>query len=66
MAPTAVVGLLDPGQDRQAQLVAGDPALTVQDVLLQQAEEDSIAALSAQAPTRPIDPCRPAARRARR
>src|SRR4029450_12903082 len=27
--------------------------------------KDSMAALSAQAPTRPIDPCRPAARRAR-
>src|SRR4029453_6221405 len=28
-------------------------------------KKDSMAALSAQAPTRPIDPCRPAARRAR-
>src|SRR6478672_6338964 len=39
LAAAAVVGLLDPGQDRQAQLLAGGPAAAVEDVLLQQAEE---------------------------
>ena len=35
----AVVGLLDPDNDRLAQLFAGGPAVAVEDVLLQQAEE---------------------------
>jgi hypothetical protein len=34
-----VIGPFDPDDDRQAQLLAGGPALTVQDVLLQQGEE---------------------------
>jgi hypothetical protein len=38
LAPPAVVGLLDPDDDRQAQLFAGNPAPAVEDVLLQQAE----------------------------
>ena len=39
LAASAVVGGLDPGDDRQAELVAGGPAAAVEDVLLQQAEE---------------------------
>src|SRR5665647_1182633 len=38
LAAAAAVGPFDPGHDRQAQLVAGGPALAVQDVLLQQGE----------------------------
>ena len=38
LAAPAVVGLFDPGHDRQAQVLAGGPALVVQDVLLQQGE----------------------------
>src|ERR1700722_7860054 len=38
--PTApVVGALDPGDDGQAQVLPCGPALTVQDVLLEQGEE---------------------------
>ena len=62
---SAVVGALDPGDDGQPQLLAGGPALAVQDVLLQQAKKDSMAALSPQAPTRPMDPVRPWMRSAR-
>ena len=36
---SAVVGAFDPGDDGNAQLLAGVPASAVQDVLLQQAEE---------------------------
>jgi hypothetical protein len=39
LSASAVVGLLDPGDDREAEFVAGRPAPAVQDVLLQQAEE---------------------------
>ena len=39
LAASAVVGAFDPGDDRDAQLVAGGPALPVEDVLLQQREE---------------------------
>ena len=35
----AVVGPFDAGHDRQAQFLANDPLLTVQDVLLEQGEE---------------------------
>jgi hypothetical protein len=49
----AVVGLLDPGDDREAEFFAGVPALPVENVLLQQGENDSIAALSPQAPPGP-------------
>ena len=35
----SVVGPLDPGDDRDAQLLAGGPGASVEDVLLQQAEE---------------------------
>ena len=54
---STVVGPFDPGDDGNAQLLAGVPAATVQDVLLQQAKEAfSMAALSPAAPTRPIEP----------
>src|SRR5690606_10190283 len=38
-AAAAVVGPLDPGHDRDAQLVAGGPGAPVEDVLLQEREE---------------------------
>src|SRR4051812_23324057 len=38
-ASAVVVGAFDPGDDRDAELVAGVPAATVEDVLLQQCEE---------------------------
>src|SRR5665647_829467 len=39
LASAVVVGAFDPGDDRQAKLIAGVPAAPVQDVLLQQGEE---------------------------
>lgn len=39
LTPAAVVDLLDPGDDREAELVAGGPLAVVQDVLLQQSED---------------------------
>jgi hypothetical protein len=39
LSPPSVVGLLDPGDDRQAELLAGGPALPVQDVVLEQSEK---------------------------
>ena len=57
MSSSAVVGALDPGDDRDPQLVAGVPVALVEDVVLQERDESiSIAALSPQAPTRPMDP----------
>jgi hypothetical protein len=50
-----MVGGLDPRDDRQTQFEAGGPATAVEDVLLQEAENDSIAALSAQVPTLPLE-----------
>jgi hypothetical protein len=41
-----MISALDPGDDGQTQLLPRRPALTVQDVLLQQRENDSMAALS--------------------
>jgi hypothetical protein len=37
LPPAVVVGAFDPGDDRQAELLAGGPGLAVQDVLLQSA-----------------------------
>lgn len=45
LTASSVVGPFDPGHDRDPQLGAGGPAAAVQDVLLQQAEKDSMAAL---------------------
>src|SRR5699024_3217445 len=39
LSTTPVVGLLDPGDDRDAELFSGPPTLAVQDVLLEQREE---------------------------
>src|SRR3546814_3422146 len=39
LAASAVVGALDPGDDREPELVSGGPALTVEHVLLQEREE---------------------------
>ena len=39
LSATAVVGPLDPGDDRDSELFSGPPALAIQDVLLQQREE---------------------------
>lgn len=54
-----VVGTFDPSRDGQPEVLPGEPALTVQDVLCSSEQNDSIAALSAQAPTAPIDPGSP-------
>ena len=53
---SAVVGVLDPDDDRQAESCAGLPPPAVEDVLCSRLKNDSIAALSAHAPTLPIDP----------
>ena len=63
LAAAAVIGGFDPDHDRKAELLSGLPALSVQHVLLE--KNDSMAALSAQAPTRPIEPARPASRSSR-
>ena len=55
LATAPVIGPLDPGFDRQLQLLPAGPALAVQDVLLQQGEEGLRRGIVA-APTRPIDP----------
>ena len=39
LSPSAVVGALDPGHDRDPQLVAGRPSLAIEDVLLEEREE---------------------------
>jgi hypothetical protein len=39
LPPAAVVGALDPRDDRQPQLRSGGPPLPIQDVALQQREE---------------------------
>ena len=39
LAASAVVGVLDPGDDRQAQLVSAAPRVAVEDVLLQERVE---------------------------
>ena len=39
MPASAVVGAFDPGDDRESELLAGGPAVPVQDVLLEQGEE---------------------------
>src|SRR5690606_31578879 len=39
LATSPVVGALDPGDDRDAQLLAGGPGSPVEDVLLQEREE---------------------------
>jgi hypothetical protein len=54
-----VVGFLNPGHDGEPQLLLGFPSLTIQDVILEQAKNYSMAALSPQALTRPIEPARP-------
>jgi hypothetical protein len=46
LASPAVVGVLDPHEDRVGELGSRGPALAVQDVLLEQRVEDSMAALS--------------------
>ena len=56
LAAAAVVGAFNPGHDRQAQVVAGAPKRRSRTLFCSSAKNDSIAALSPQAPTRPIDP----------
>ena len=43
LAPAAVVGAFDPGDDGQAEVLAGCPALAVQDVFLEQRGGDNAA-----------------------
>jgi hypothetical protein len=66
LSASAVVGLLDPGDDRQAEFVAAGPAPAFRTFFCSSAKNDSMAALSAQVATRPIDPRRPWAVSARR
>lgn len=55
LAPSAVVGGVDPTDQREAQLLAGGPFLTVETLVWTRLKKDSMAALSAQVPTAPID-----------
>ena len=57
MAAAAVVGRLDPGDDREAELSRVAQRRRLRTFFCSRLKNDSIAALSAQAPTRPIDPC---------
>jgi hypothetical protein len=56
LSPSSVVGAFDPGNDGDAQLVAGGPSVAAEHVALQQREERLMAALSAAEPTWPIEP----------
>ena len=62
LAPAAVVGGFGPGDDRAAELVAGVPA-ALRTFFGRSAKKDSIAALSADEATRPMDPRRPCRRK---
>jgi hypothetical protein len=55
----AVVSPLDPGHDGEPQVLLCRPFLSVEDVFCWSAKNDSIAALSPHAPTRPTDPVNP-------
>ena len=50
---------LDPADESEAQIFSRLPASGVEHVLLDEGKKDSMAALSPQAPTRPIDPWSP-------
>ena len=39
LSASAMIGALNPGDDREAQLVSGDPRLAIEYVVLQQREE---------------------------
>ncbi len=56
---SAVVGAFDPGDDCESEFSAGCPAFPVEHFFGVGRRKDSIAALSPQAPTRPIDPRKP-------
>src|SRR4051794_9285371 len=60
LASAAVVGLLDPDQDRQAQSCRVVQRFRSRTFFCSREKNDSMAALSAHAPTRPMDPVRPA------
>lgn len=53
---TAVIGSLNPSDNRDPQLPPGGPDLPAHHVFLQHGENDSIAALSPQEADLPIDP----------
>jgi len=59
LAAPPVIGPFDPAHHGQAELLPGLPPLSIEDVLLEEGEGDSTAALSPHAPTRPIEPMRP-------
>ena len=59
MASAAVVGALDPRNDRDPQLVTGRPGAPVENVVLQQREEALHGGVSPAAPTLLIEPDRP-------
>jgi hypothetical protein len=54
LASATVVGPFDPGDDRQAELVAGVPRSRFRTFFCSRAKKDSMAALSPPAPTRPV------------
>jgi hypothetical protein len=56
LSSASVVGPFDPGHDRGAEVLPSHPGAAVEDVLRNSAKNDSMAALSPQAPTLPIDP----------
>ena len=56
LTSATVVGLLDPGDDRDGKIVAADPTLPVEDVGLEQVEGALHGGVSPAAPTRPIEP----------
>ncbi len=64
LSPSAMVGHLDPDDDREAELVRSIQRRRLRTFFCSSEKKDSIAALSAQAPTRPIDPRSPCRRRA--
>lgn len=59
-----MIGLLDPGDDRQAQVFPAGPALA-KDIVLQEGEDRFHGGVVGQAPTVPIEPVRPWSRNVR-
>jgi hypothetical protein len=59
LTASAVVGALDPGDDREAEIVSGRPTLPAEHVVLQEREERLQRALSPAEPTWPIEPTIP-------
>ena len=54
-----MISPLDPGDDGNTEILSRLPALAVKTFFWSKEKNDSMAALSPHAPTRPIDPVRP-------